>query len=69
MMIEVDDDCLDALMAAELISTYKSLRKDLKNPEQWHPDDLEAFQEVFKALDVVGPFFVHDWKKKVKWTT
>ena len=35
MKIEVDDDCLDALMAAELISTYKSLRKDLKNPEQW----------------------------------
>jgi hypothetical protein len=24
---------------------------------------------VFEALDVVGPFFVHDWKKKVKWTT
>jgi hypothetical protein len=30
---------------------------------------LEAFQEVLKALDVVGPFYVHDWKKKVKWTT
>jgi hypothetical protein len=66
MMIEIDDDCLDTIVAAELISTYKSLKKDLKNPEQWHEDDLEAFQEVLKALDVVGPFYVHDWKKKVK---
>ena len=65
-MIEIDDDCLDTIVAAELISTYKSLKKDLKNPEQWHEDDLEAFQEVLKALDVVGPFYVHDWKKKVK---
>jgi hypothetical protein len=66
MMIEVDDDCLDALIAGELITTYKNLKKDLKNPTQWHLDDLEAFQEVFKALDIVGPFFVHDWKKKTK---
>ena len=66
MMIEVDDDCLDALIAGELITPYKNLKRDLKNPKQWHPDDLEAFQEVFKALDVVGPFFVHDGKKKTK---
>ena len=66
MMIEIDDDCLDAILSAELISTYKSLKKDLKNPKQWHEDDLEAFQEVLNALDVVGPFFVFDWKKKVK---
>lgn len=66
MMIEIDDDCLDTFVAAELISTYKNLKKDLKNPKQWHPDDLVAFQEVLKALDVVGPFYVFDWKKKVK---
>jgi hypothetical protein len=66
MKIEVSDDCIDEIMAAELIETYKQLRQDLKRPEQWHEDDFEAFQEVFKALDVVGPFFVIDWKKKTK---
>jgi hypothetical protein len=66
MKIEVSDECIDEIMASELIETYKQLREDLKNPTQWHLDDLQAFQEVFKALDVVGPFYVFDWKKKTK---
>lgn len=66
MMIEVSDDCVDEIMAAELVETFKQLRKDLKNPKQWAADDLEAFKEVFEALKVVGPFYVFDWKERTK---
>lgn len=66
MMIEVSDDCIDQIMEAELIQTYKQLKKDLKKPKQWHEDDLTAFKEVFEALKVVGPFYVFDWEAKTK---
>ncbi len=66
MILEVSDDCIDQIVEAELVQTYKQLKKDLKNPGQWHVDDLQAFQEVFEALKVVGPFYVFDWKKKTK---
>ena len=66
MMIEVSDDCIDMIVEAELIQTYKQLRKDLKTPNKWHIDDLQAFKEVFEALKVVGPFYVFDWAKKTK---
>jgi hypothetical protein len=66
MKIEISDDCLDEIMAAELIETYKQLQEDLKNPTQWHLDDLQAFQDVFEALKIVGPFYVFDWEKKTK---
>jgi hypothetical protein len=65
-MLEVNDDCIDKILEAELVQTYKQLRKDLKRPKQWHVDDLQAFQEVFNALNIVGPFFVFDWKNKTK---
>ena len=66
MKIEISDDCIDEIIAGELIETYKQLREDLKHPEQWHVDDFNAFQEVFDALNVVGPFYVFDWKKRTK---
>ena len=66
MKLEVTGECIDEILSAELVQTYKQLKKDLKNPKQWHEDDLKAFQEVFEALKVVGPFFVFDWKRKTK---
>jgi hypothetical protein len=66
MMIEVSDECVDEIIAAELIQTYKQLQKDLKTPNKWHEDDFKAFQDVFEALKIVGPFYVFDWEKKTK---
>jgi len=66
MKIEVTDECVDEIIGAELIQTYKQLREDLKHPEQWHEDDFKAFEEVFEALKIVGPFYVFDWKKRTK---
>ncbi len=63
--LDVDNDFCDAIVAARLIQTYKSLKKDIKE-QNWGTEDLKQFQEVVTALDTVGPWYVHNWTKKVK---
>ena len=63
--LDVDNDFCDEIVAARLIGTSKSLKKDIKE-KNWGQEDLEQFQQVVDALEVVGPWFVFDWKKKVK---
>jgi hypothetical protein len=63
--LDVDNDFCDEIVAARLIGTSKSLKKDIKQ-KNWGQEDLEQFQNVVDALEVVGPWFVFDWKKKVK---
>lgn len=63
--LDVDNDFCDDIVAARLIQTYKSLKKDIKE-KNWGEEDLQQFQEVVTALETVGPWFVYDWKKKTK---
>lgn len=63
--IDIDNDFCDDIVAGRLMQTYKSLKKDIKD-KNWGAEDLKSFQEVVTALEVVGPWFVYDWKKKVK---
>ena len=63
--IDIDNDFCDEIVAGRLIQTYKSLKKDIKE-KNWGEEDLESFTEVVEALEVVGPWFVYDWKKKTK---
>lgn len=63
--LDVDNDFCDEIVAARLVGTYKSLKKDLKE-KNWGQEDLEQFQQIVDALDVVGPWFVYLWEKKVK---
>ena len=63
--LDVDNDFCDEIVAARLIGTAKSLKKDIKE-KNWGQEDLEQFQNVVDALEVVGPWFVFDWKKKTK---
>jgi hypothetical protein len=63
--LDVDNDFCDEIVAARLIGTYKSLKKDLKE-KNWGQEDLEQFQQIVDALDVVGPWFVYLWEKKTK---
>lgn len=63
--LDVDNDFCDDIVAARLIQTYKSLKKDIKE-KNWGDEDLQQFQEVVTALETVGPWFVYDWKKKTK---
>lgn len=63
--IDIDNDFCDEIVANRLIGTAKSLKKDIKD-KNWGTEDLESFQKVVDALEVVGPWFVYDWKKKTK---
>jgi hypothetical protein len=65
MEIDIDNDFCDDIVAGRLIQTYKSLKKDIKD-KNWGQEDLESFAKVVEALEVVGPWFVYDWKKKTK---
>jgi hypothetical protein len=63
--LDVDNDFCDEIVAARLIGTAKALKKDLKE-KNWGQEDLEQFQKVVDALEVVGPWFVYQWEKKTK---
>ena len=63
--LDIDNDFCDEIIAGRLIQTCKSLKKDIKD-KNWGQEDLEQFQQVVDALEVVGPWFVYDWKKKTK---
>lgn len=74
MKIEVDDDCIDHLIACALIDCYVNSEKrikDLKKKKKkelvsYDKEDLEHFEKLLPALNVVGAWFVHDWASKVK---
>ena len=63
--IDIDNDFCDEIVAGRLIGTAKALKKDIKD-KTWGEEDLKQFQQVVDALEVVGPWFVYDWKKKTK---
>ena len=63
--IDIDNDFCDEIVANRLIGTAKALKKDIKD-KNWGTEDLESFQKVVDALEVVGPWFVYDWKRKTK---
>ncbi len=65
MNIDIDNDFCDAIVEGRLLQTYKSLSKDIKE-KNWGQEDLENFAKVVAGLEVVGPWFVHNWDKKKK---
>lgn len=65
MNIDIDNDFCDAIVEGRLLQTYKSLSKDIKE-KNWGQEDLENFAKVVEGLEVVGPWFVHNWDKKKK---
>jgi hypothetical protein len=65
MELDIDNDFCDDIVAGRLVQTYKSLKKDIEE-KNWGQEDLESFAKMVEALEVVGPWFVYDWKKKTK---
>lgn len=61
--IDVDNDFCDEIVAARLLGTYASLKRDIKQ-KSWGEEDLKAFAKVVEGLEVVGPWFVNQWDKK-----
>lgn len=67
MKVEVDLDweLVDKVMEAKLLESYRDLIADIK-ANSWGEDDTEHFKKVVEGLDLVGPWFVHNWDKKKK---
>lgn len=61
MIIEIDDDCVDSIIQNALVRDYIYLSTDLKinakNPGHLHEDDAAAYEDVVKALEVLGNWY------------
>jgi hypothetical protein len=68
MMIEIDDDCLDTIIQKALVQDYVSLTEDLKRADEMHEDDVEAYKETAKGIEILSKwYFVHgEFEKEVK---
>lgn len=66
MIIEIDDDCADQIVIANLAWAYASLSNDLKNKNKWHEDDVASWKELLPAIKLVGDWFSIDFDAAVK---
>ena len=66
MIIEVDDDCADAILVASLAQSYVNISDMMKNPSAWHEDDVEAWKELLPAMELVGGWYSIDFKAEIK---
>lgn len=66
MMIEVDDDCADAILVASLAHSYVGISDMMKNPTAWHEDDVAAWKELLPAMELVGGWYSTDFKAAIK---
>ena len=66
MILEIDDDFSDKIVAAVLADTYVSMKSMLKNGIVTHDDDIAAYKEVFPAIETVGKWFSVDFPGELK---
>jgi len=68
--IEIDDDCVESIIGAALVNTYIWLTEDLKtakkNPLVYHEDDVEMWEKLIPALEIVAEWYVYNFKAEVK---
>lgn len=71
MIIEIDDDFTDTIVQQALLNDYLNLTRDLKTSEKMHEDDVVAYTETIKAIEVLAKwYFVHgEFEKAVKLAT
>jgi hypothetical protein len=66
MIIEIDDDFADDIVAASLAQSYASISQDIKSPKNWHEDDIAAWKELLPALMIVGKWYSVDFNAEIK---
>lgn len=57
MKIEIDDDTLDTIIQNALVEDYVNLTCDLKNNKSMHEDDVEAYKETVKGIEILGRWY------------
>ena len=66
MIVEVDDDCADAILVASLAESYVSISNMMKNASAWHEDDVASWKELLPAMELVGGWYSIDFKAEIK---
>ena len=72
LKVTVAWDTVDEIMEQNLIQTYNGLVDDAKRLRKqkklsdYAKEDLADFEKILDALDVVGAYYVYNFKKKVK---
>jgi len=59
------------ILDKELIDAYRDLEDDINDAEHaeegsYLDRNLENNLEYLKALEIIGPYFVHDFKRRVR---
>jgi hypothetical protein len=68
--MEVPDEFIDSIVEEALLSSYDSTKKELaalkkiKKPKEYQLEDIEDMTKYLEALEVVGSWFVWQFKKK-----
>lgn len=57
MKIEIDDDTLDTIIQNALVEDYVNLTRDLKNNKSMHEEDVEAYKETVKGIEILGRWY------------
>jgi hypothetical protein len=65
-MIEIDDDCADAIIIISLAQSYASIEDNLKKGNYWHEDDVAAWKEILPAIMLVGSWYSTDFPSEIK---
>ena len=69
--MEVPDEFIDSIVEEALLSSYDSTKKELaalkkiKKPKEYQLEDIEDMTKYMEALEVVGSWFVWQFKEKV----
>jgi hypothetical protein len=66
MVIEIDDDCTDAILVASLAQSYVGINDMMKNGDAWHEDDVAAWKELLPAIKLVGGWYSTDFDAEIK---
>lgn len=67
MILEIDDDWTDEVVAASLAKDYVSLSENLKDPEMcWHEDDVQSWKETLPAIKTVLAWYCVDVDAEIK---
>lgn len=65
MIVEIDDDCADEILVANLVQSYVGISNMLKDKTH-HEDDIAAWKELLPAMELVGGWYSLDFKAEIK---
>jgi len=68
--MEVPEEFIDSIIEEALLSSYSNTKKELvrlkkiKKPKEFQLEDIKDMTEYLAALEIVGNWFVWQFKKK-----